>query len=570
MGILSAIDPDAGDTLTYQISGGVDSTSFYLNGNTLKTLFIANYSTKSSYAIVLNAKDSNNLSSQSPLSLTINVNPPSTPGLTLSLSDVSDISARTFDSTLTISVTCTGSADHFLVSGDVKVDQNIFCISGQATNLTLEAPSGSALPITDYYGRKQIFITANDQTTFANPLSLTLYFARPVYQLIALTQANFVSELSGVNAADPDSFFYLTESIDLSGYANWTPIQGQNDATCSIGFAAVLEGNGFTISGLSISGASPSNQGLFCTVSGTLSGLSLNAVSINLPGSGSSVGALTGSLLGNGVIRRSQASGTISAANWSDVGGLVGSMPQSNGVITQSKNSVTVSGNTNIGGLVGHAESAPSGSQVLLSENYSVATAITASNNNAGGIAGRLVSGILENSYSTSAITSSYKPGGLVGEMSGLSSLVNSYATGAVHANTSYAGGLVGYINEVRSSFAIFQSFSLNTVTGPASPPPILGGLFGLILSGSQGCDVSDCASSSYWKYSLSFECGNQEANLSNCGADTGIVSSLSTLNADANGTLNHSVYNSPTAWDLSKIWQSAPSSLPTLRNAPP
>ena len=65
--------------------------------------------------------------------------------------------------------------------------------------------------------------------------------------------ANISNDLSGV--------YYLQNDIDLSGYTNWTPIGTGNDNGQY--FNGVFDGQGHTISGLTMSGDGYTYSGLF-------------------------------------------------------------------------------------------------------------------------------------------------------------------------------------------------------------------------------------------------------------------------------------------------------------------
>jgi len=62
VGTLSCTDAEDGGAHTYSLaSGGTDNASFTITGTSLKTAFVANAATKSSYAIKLRVTDSGSL-----------------------------------------------------------------------------------------------------------------------------------------------------------------------------------------------------------------------------------------------------------------------------------------------------------------------------------------------------------------------------------------------------------------------------------------------------------------------------------------------------------------------------
>ncbi|MBP1903384.1 surface glycoprotein (TIGR04207 family), partial [Halorubrum trapanicum] len=224
------------------------------------------------------------------------------------------------------------------------------------------------------------------------------------------------SELQAM-ADDLDANYTLVSDIDASATVAWNnesgfdPIGGaSSDSDTPRAFTGSFVGNGYIVSGLSISRSSEDYVGLFGSVAdtGTVRGVSLTDA--NVTGS-ASVGGLIG--LSNGAtVVSSSVAGTVTGSD--DVGILVGQ--NDDGTIESSSTTGTVIGSGfGIGGLVGH--------------------------NN----------GAVDTSYSTGAVTGSDFVGGLVGSNAG--TVNSSYAVGPVTAEFSLVGGLVG-------------SNDLGTVTG--------------------------------------------------------------------------------------------------------
>lgn len=62
VGMLSTVDPDAGNTFSYVLqAGGIDNAAFNLVGNTLKTAAVFNYQAQSSYSILIRSTDQGGL-----------------------------------------------------------------------------------------------------------------------------------------------------------------------------------------------------------------------------------------------------------------------------------------------------------------------------------------------------------------------------------------------------------------------------------------------------------------------------------------------------------------------------
>lgn len=142
-------------------------------------------------------------------------------------------------------------------------------------------------------------------------------------------------------ANNPSGSYRLTANINLSGIS-WAPIN----------FKGTFNGNGFTISNLTINlSDSSSNVGLFGTNSGTIKNLKITNASITAIGSGSNIGIVAGT--NSGSVSNSTVNGTIST-NYSKVGGVVGYL--ANGTMSDCTNNASVSGSTFVGGIIGYAD----------------------------------------------------------------------------------------------------------------------------------------------------------------------------------------------------------------------
>ncbi|MBR5528388.1 MAG: hypothetical protein IKV97_05230, partial [Clostridia bacterium] len=128
-----------------------------------------------------------------------------------------------------------------------------------------------------------------------------------VYYISTAEELNNVrNDLSGT--------YYLQKDIDISDYENWTPIGNTNTA-----FSGYFDGQGHTISGLTISG-DIDYVGLFGVVSGKITNL---AVDGNVATSKNYAGILAGQLhYDSGRITNCYTTGSVEANQY--VGGLVG------------------------------------------------------------------------------------------------------------------------------------------------------------------------------------------------------------------------------------------------------
>ena len=241
----------------------------------------------------------------------------------------------------------------------------------------------------------------------------------------------------GDSPEDYDKHFILTADIDLSGYscgrALIAPyINGIEPLFQGTPFVGVFDGNGYTISNLTIAGES--YLGLFgCLDSeAEIHNLCLEAVDVN--GIGHTTGGLVGQNGHGSSITNSYSTGTVSSTVL--VGGLVG---DNRGSVTTSYSTATVRGEgwaARAGGLVGYNP------------------------------------GSITTSYSTGAVTGGWCSGGLVGHNVGggelgVGIITASYSTGAVSGDSD-VGGLVGYnyYGTVTASFWDIETSGQTTSDG--------------------------------------------------------------------------------------------------------
>jgi len=258
-----------------------------------------------------------------------------------------------------------------------------------------------------------------------------------------------------------------------------------------IPFTGVFDGNGHTISNLMIEGESYLGLfgflgdclGLFGFLGDGAEVKDLGLVDVNITGSDYYFGHV-GGLVGDnyyGSITTCYCTGTVTGNN--DVGGLVG---MNYGSITTSYSTCTVIGRFNVGGLVGdnggsitssYSTGMVTGSECiggLVGENYegSITTSystgtVIGTSWEVGGLVG-YNSGSVTGSYSTSAVRGSENVGGLVGMHYG--AITNCYSIGGVSGTTD-VGGLVGSYNDG----IITNCYSVGRVTGTTN----IGGLIG-------------------------------------------------------------------------------------------
>ena len=226
--------------------------------------------------------------------------------------------------------------------------------------------------------------------------------------------------------------YELTDDISLSSYSNWTPIGGA--------YAAVFDGKGHTISGLTITANTSDDAGLFGQLTSAGRITRVGVAGANITGTASSnqeLGILVGE--SHGVIRFSYTTGTVTSATsgtWHKTGGLVGHL-NGGGSISASYSTATVAGPTTggigqaTGGLVGYVgESAGTDTGTVTAAYASGAVSgVSSSSSYLGGLIGYLRRGSVNQSYSYGSVTPSTShvtnAGGLIGNRQTTNSSVN-------------------------------------------------------------------------------------------------------------------------------------------------
>jgi len=240
----------------------------------------------------------------------------------------------------------------------------------------------------------------------------------------------------GETPEDYDKHFLLTADIDLD-----PNLPGRKVFDKAViapegakPFAGIVNGNGHTISHLTIKGGG--HLGLFGSVGAParISNLGLEAVEVS--GIGNYVGGLVGDNYNGAIISASYSCGSVSGTGYW-VGGLVGCNAQL-GSISLSHSTGSVSGTSSVGGLAG------SNSDGSVIQCYS--TGVVSGGSCVGGLVGSVSSSrrmaTVTNCYSAGAVRGGSQVGGLVGLNCG--AVTHSYSTGGVSGRES-AGGLVGY-----------------------------------------------------------------------------------------------------------------------------
>ena len=270
--------------------------------------------------------------------------------------------------------------------------------------------------------------------------------------------------------------FEQTAPIDLSGYPNWTSIGSLNNP-----FAGSYNGNGKTISNLTMHDSTLDHVGLFGLVGGdgALENVKLTNVSITSAAGFHYVGGLAAR--NEGIITDGSSEGNITIEEYGYAGGLIGF---NLGFVSGSHSAGSVTGGaaSSVGGLIGASRGS-----ISIRNSYSTSSVTCAENGNAGGLIGGLDlegSGALSNSYSTGSVNggSNADAGGLIGSFrsSDNGNISNCYSTGSVSGGSNASvGGLVGLFDNIDYG-SIRNSYSTGSVNGGSHA----GGLVGDSLSG--------------------------------------------------------------------------------------
>jgi hypothetical protein len=293
------------------------------------------------------------------------------------------------------------------------------------------------------------------------------------------TGASLAALLQNVNGGQTYSgiYFKLANNIDLSGM-NWSPIGGGRDLdlnnipiTNTNYFAGYLDGDGNTISGMSLT--------------------------VGTANAGSGAYGLFGYVNGGSISDLSVAGSVTTSAGINDVGGVVGFL---DGDIDNVVNlaAVTADDNTNTGGIAGFAYYGGADSATI---QNSANLAVITGRSRLGGIAGEISGVTVDQSFNSGAInavavrTGTTFVGGVVGYAAG--AIQNSYNTGDVTASSSLdvnfrVGGIAGILNGTAGLpiGSLTDVYNTGSVTAPAGRP-VVEPLYG-DADGNSGVVITD------------------------------------------------------------------------------
>ena len=262
-----------------------------------------------------------------------------------------------------------------------------------------------------------------------------------------------ISELQAIED-DLDAHYKLGSNIDASVTAKSNNGSGFNPiGTVNQSFTGSFNGDGYTITGITISRQEKDNVGLFAVMNGSVSNVQINAADITGQGDfPDGVGIVAGRIGTTGEVTNVETSGEVSGSEY--VGGIAGLTA---GNISSSASSTTTSitdGRGRLGGLVGGLGNS-AGSSVHIEDSHASGNINGGSGQKIGGLVGnQFENASIRNSHATGSVSGDRWSGGLVGEADG--TITDSYASGqvswsgklenttSIDINNVIIGGLVG------------------------------------------------------------------------------------------------------------------------------
>ena len=224
VGMLSPVDPDAGNTFTYTLvsgDGDSDNASFTIDGDTLQTAASFNFETKSSYAIRVQAMDQDGLTVEKQFTITVTDGNDTPTDITLSATSIAEnqASETTVGTFNTTDPDAGNTFTYTLVSGDGSADNASFTIDGDtlktAASFNFETKSSYAIRVQamDQGGltvEKQFTITVVDGNDGATQVVLS----NVVSSLLATANTSSAIPLADVSIVDDG---WGTNTFSLSG-----------------------------------------------------------------------------------------------------------------------------------------------------------------------------------------------------------------------------------------------------------------------------------------------------------------------------------------------------------------
>lgn len=284
----------------------------------------------------------------------------------------------------------------------------------------------------------------------------------------------FQSIVNGTNGQtqNPAACAELTDNIDMSSIANFAPI-----GTETASYTGTFNGNGHSISGLSVSGSD--YVGLFGYVKGAvIQNINLcdsQITATNAGGIGTSTGGIVGFATDAAKIENCSTNKIKIEARSLHIGGIIG-RGEGSTEISNCTNTSTLDGTYNVGGIAGSLN----GGSITNCGNSGDLPA-TEARSCVGGIVGFAQAGQISTCYNTGEITgrSNADVGGIVGLFKSSFSISDCYNVGDVHGGQ-LTGGIAG------SAIGTFR-YCYNT--GAVTDSPCRGGVIG----SNSGITIDHC-----------------------------------------------------------------------------
>jgi hypothetical protein len=276
-----------------------------------------------------------------------------------------------------------------------------------------------------------------------------------------------IADQDGLNNIGTNLYgrFILTDNITLddSGFdaQGWQSI-GSYDTP----FSGILNGNGYTISGLWMERTASNNayDGLFGGIAnGVIKNLGVETSGDGIKGY-NYVGIIAG-IITNSTITNSYTAGSVSGRN--NVGGMVGFV-YTDAKIARSVSFANVYGSWDgVGGIAGTIQGASEGSAEII-DSYTTGN-VYGEASWVGGIAGNVQRwAVINNCYAEGNISGVSSVGGIAGRVYYMSNVTNNAALNGLitgtYAGSSYIGAIVGENASVNTN-TIKNNFALDTIT---------------------------------------------------------------------------------------------------------
>ena len=264
-----------------------------------------------------------------------------------------------------------------------------------------------------------------------------------------IATVNDLQKFRTVWSSNFGKYFIVTQDIDLSSIANFTPLPGID---------GTLDGNNKKILNLRMDRSQiqyDNYASLFKQIerSGVVKNLGFENVTIK-----GNRGAAALATYNYGIVDNCSVTGQVSCSDkYGHSGGLV-AMSWTRSIIKNSYSTARVSGNYYSGGLVSAMYKA------TVENSYSSGSVSTV-DSEAGGLVASMSSGVIRQSYATGSVSGKRYVGGLVGLVNNNpgSIIENSYSSGSVSA-FGMGGGLVGDLRDkIKNSYSSGSVVSLDS-----------------------------------------------------------------------------------------------------------